>query len=41
MVVGPLCWTQAHNHNYHDLLPLPYKEEYASFFAEKTPMVQD
>ena len=36
-----LCWTQAHNHNFHDLLPLPYTEEYASFIAEKARIVQD
>lgn len=36
-----LCWSQAHTHNYHDLLPLPYTEEYAKFIAEKARIVQD
>ena len=36
-----LCWTRAHNHHYHDLLPLPYTLDYAKFIAEKTRIVQD
>ena len=36
-----LCWTRAHNHHYHDLLPLPYTSEYARFIAEKARIVQD
>ena len=36
-----LCWTAAHGINYHDLLPLPYTEEYANFIAEKAKIVQD
>ena len=36
-----LCWSQAHSHNYHDLLPLPYTQEYAHFIAEKARIVQD
>lgn len=36
-----LCWTKAHNHQYHDLLPLPYRPEIAAFIAEKARIVQD
>jgi uncharacterized protein len=36
-----LCWNTAHNHHYHDLLPLPYTNEYAKFIAEKARIVQD
>ena len=36
-----LCWTRAHTHHYHDLLPLPYTTEYAKFIAEKARIVQD
>ena len=36
-----LCWTQAHNHHYHELLPLPYTQENADFIAQKAKQVQD
>ena len=36
-----LCWTRAHTHHYHDLLPVPYKRDYARFIAEKARIVQD
>lgn len=36
-----LCWTQVHTHNFHDLLSLPYTEEFASFIAEKARIVKD
>ena len=36
-----LCWTRAHTHHYHDLLPLPYTSEYAAFIAEKARIAQD
>ena len=36
-----LCWTRAHTHQYHDLLPVPYTKEYAHFIAEKARIAQD
>jgi len=36
-----LCWTRCNSHNYHDLLPIPYTEEYADFIAAKAKIVQD
>jgi uncharacterized protein (UPF0276 family) len=36
-----LCWTTAHTHHYHDLLPIPYTHEYARFIAAKARVVQD
>jgi len=36
-----LCWTRAHTHQYHDLLPVPYTREYARFIAEKARIAQD
>ncbi|MCM8541825.1 MAG: DUF692 domain-containing protein [Lentisphaeraceae bacterium] len=36
-----LCWTRAHTHHYHNLLPLPFTTEYANFIAEKARIVQD
>lgn len=36
-----LCWTKAHSHQYHDLLPVPYTSEIAAFIAEKARIVQD
>ena len=40
-VSDPLCWSGAHNHHYHDLLPVPYTSENAAFIAEKARIVQD
>ena len=36
-----LCWSQAHGHHYHDLLPVPYTPEIAAYIAEKARIVQD
>lgn len=36
-----LCWTQAHSHQYHDLLPVPYTPELVAYIAEKARIVQD
>lgn len=36
-----LCWSRTHSHHYHDLLPIPYTPEYATFVAEKARIVQD
>ena len=36
-----LCWTNCHNINSHDLLPLPYNEETLSHVAERIRQVQD
>ena len=36
-----LCWSKAHTHQYHDLLPVPYTHEIAAFIAEKARIVQD
>ena len=36
-----LCWSQAGGRHYHDLLPVPYTSEIASFIAEKARIVQD
>jgi hypothetical protein len=36
-----LCWTRFNSHNFHDLLPIPYTEEYALFIAEKAKIIQD
>jgi len=36
-----LCWSQAHGHYYHDLLPLPYTSTHARFIADKARIVQD
>lgn len=36
-----LCWTGVHGHNLHNLMPLPYTAEVASFIAQKIRIVQD
>ncbi len=36
-----LCWTRAHTHQFHDLLPVPYTEEVVAYIAEKARIVQD
>lgn len=36
-----LCWTRAHTHQFHDLLPVPYTASYARFIAEKARIAQD
>lgn len=36
-----LCWTKAHTHQFHDLLPVPYTPDTARFIAEKARIVQD
>lgn len=36
-----LCWTRAHTHQFHDLLPVPYTEPVAAYIAEKARIVQD
>ncbi|WP_240001886.1 DUF692 domain-containing protein [Parvibium lacunae] len=36
-----LCWTGAHGHNLHDLLPLPYTEDSLTHIVSKVQQVQD
>lgn len=36
-----LCWTGAHGHNMHDLLPLPYTEESLAIVVRNVRRVQD
>jgi uncharacterized protein (UPF0276 family) len=36
-----LCWSSAHGHHYHDLLPFPLTPETARYVAERARIVQD
>ncbi|RUL87945.1 MNIO family bufferin maturase [Tautonia sociabilis] len=36
-----LCWTSAHGHYFHDLLPLPYTEETIAHVARRIEAVQE
>lgn len=40
-VTDHLCWTRAHGHDLHDLLPMPYTEEAVRHVAERVRVVQD
>lgn len=39
-VTDHLCWTGAHGHNHHDLLPAPYTQELLELAAERAHAVQ-
>ena len=41
LVSDHLCFSQHTQHNYHDLLPLPYNEETLQHFSERITQVQD
>jgi hypothetical protein len=41
LVSDHLCFSQHGQHNYHDLLPLPYNEETLQHFTERITMIQD
>lgn len=41
LVSDHLCFSQHAQHNYHDLLPLPYNEETLQHFSERITQVQD
>ncbi len=36
-----LCWSRSDSHHFHDLLPIPYTQEYADLIAQKAKEVQD
>jgi len=36
-----LCWTRHGGHQYHDLYPLPYTDQTASYVAERARIAQD
>ena len=41
LVSDHLCFSQHAQHNYHDLLPLPYNEETLQHFSERITQIQD
>lgn len=41
MVSDHLCFTQHGQHNYHDLLPLPFNEEALAHFSQRITQIQD
>ena len=41
LVSDHLCFSQHAQHNYHDLLPLPYNEETLEHFSERITQIQD
>lgn len=41
LVSDHLCFSQHAQHNYHDLLPLPYNEETLQHFSKRITQVQD
>ena len=41
LVSDHLCFSQHAQHNYHDLLPLPYNEETLQHFSQRITQVQD
>ena len=41
LVSDHLCFSQHAQHNYHDLLPLPYNEETLQHFSQRIAQVQD
>lgn len=36
-----LCWSRTHSHNFHDLLPTPYTQEWLEYSAERAAYVQN
>jgi hypothetical protein len=41
LVSDHLCFSQHRQHNYHDLLPLPYNEETLNHFRKRITQIQD
>jgi hypothetical protein len=41
LVSDHLCFSQHGQHNYHDLLPLPYNEETLNHFRQRITQIQD